>query len=145
MIEIDIANYTPFRALIGGFFIGAAVILYFISTGRIAGVSGIVDNVLIKAQNRLSNLLFLGGLVLGPLIYSLIVQNNIPFTMTSSFPLIIIGGLFVGIGTKIGSGCTSGHGGCGISRFSIRSIIATISFILLAMITVFVLKLLELT
>ena len=144
MIEIDIANFTPFPALIGGFFIGFAVILFFICTGRLAGVSGIVNNALSTKENRVFNLLFLVGLVFGPLVYSLLVQTKIPFSMTSSFPLIIIGGFLVGFGTKIGSGCTSGHGICGISRFSIRSIIATIFFIFLAMVTVFLLKLLGL-
>ena len=70
------------------------------------------------------------------------LQIDLPFDMTSSVPIIIFGGLMVGIGTKIGSGCTSGHGICGISRFSIRSIVATITFIIIAMITVALLKLL---
>ena len=74
------------------------------------------------------------GLVLGPLVYSLLTNIENSLSMTSSLPLIIIGGFFVGFGTKIGSGCTSGHGICGISRFSVRSILATISFIFLAMI-----------
>ena len=145
MIDIDTVNFSPLSAFIGGLFIGFAVILYFISTGRIAGVSGIVNNVLLNAKHRLSNLLFLLGLVLGPVVYSLILNNEIPFIMTSSIPLIILGGILVGLGTKIGSGCTSGHGVIGISRFSIRSIVATIIFIIFAMATVLILKLLGLT
>ena len=144
MINIDTVNFTPFSAFVGGIFIGVAVIFYFISTGRLAGVSGIVNNFLTKPQNRSSNFLFLVGLVIGPIFYSLISKNDISFSMTPSIPLIVLGGILVGYGTKIGSGCTSGHGICGISRFSIRSIVATISFILLAMITVFLLKLLGL-
>tara|TARA_B100001964_G_scaffold190811_1_gene212963 strand:+ start:49 stop:486 length:438 start_codon:yes stop_codon:yes gene_type:complete len=142
MITIDTMNFTPFSAFSGGILIGIAVILFFISTGRLAGVSGIVNNTLTNTTNWLSNFLFLIGLILGPTAYMLILNKDIPFIITSSIPLIIIGGILVGLGTKIGSGCTSGHGICGISRFSIRSLVATITFILVAMITVVILKLL---
>ena len=142
MITIDSTNFTPFSAFTGGLLIGIAVILFFISTGRLAGVSGIVNNTLTNTKNWLSNFLFLVGLVLGPSVYVLILNNDIVFSMTSSLPLIIIGGILVGFGTKIGSGCTSGHGICGISRFSVRSIVATITFMIIAMITVALLKLL---
>ena len=142
MITIDTMNFTPFSAFSGGILIGIAVILFFISTGRLAGISGIVNNTLSNTKNWLSNFLFLIGLILGPTAYVLILNKEIPFFITSSFPLIIIGGILVGLGTKIGSGCTSGHGICGISRFSVRSIVATITFILVAMITVVLLKLL---
>jgi len=142
MITIDTINFTPFSAFSGGLLIGIAVILFFISTGRLAGVSGIVNNTLTNTQNWLSNFLFLVGLVLGPSVYVLILNKDIAFSMTSSLPLIIIGGILVGFGTKIGSGCTSGHGICGISRFSVRSIVATITFMIIAMITVVLLKLL---
>ena len=142
MITIDTLNFTPISAFSGGILIGIAVILFFISTGRLAGVSGIVNNTLTNTKNWLSNFLFLVGLVLGPSFYVLILNNDIVFSMTSSLPLIIIGGILVGFGTKIGSGCTSGHGICGISRFSVRSIVATITFMIIAMITVALLKLL---
>ena len=142
MITIDTINFTPFSAFSGGLLIGIAVILFFISTGRLAGVSGIVNNTLTNTQNWLSNFLFLVGLVLGPSIYVFILNKDIAFSMTSSLPLIIIGGILVGFGTKVGSGCTSGHGICGISRFSVRSIVATITFMIIAMITVVLLKLL---
>ena len=142
MITVDTMNFTPFSAFSGGLLIGIAVILFFISTGRLAGVSGIVNNTLTNTQNWLSNFLFLVGLVLGPSAYVLILKKDIAFSMTSSLPLIIIGGILVGFGTKIGSGCTSGHGICGISRFSVRSIVATITFMVIAMITVALLKLL---
>ena len=141
MITIDIMNFTPLSAFSGGILIGIAVILFFISTGRLAGISGIVNNTLTNTKNWLSNILFLIGLILGPIFFAFLLNKEIPFFMTSSLPLIIIGGILVGFGTKIGSGCTSGHGICGISRFSIRSIVATITFIVLAMITVVLLKL----
>ena len=142
MISIDIVNFTPIPSFIGGLLIGMAVILFFISNGRLAGVSGIVHNSLTTSQNRAVNLLFLFGLILGPIIFMIFTQSRIPFSMTTSIPIIIFGGLLVGIGTKIGSGCTSGHGICGISRFSVRSIVATITFMIIAMITVALVKLL---
>jgi len=130
MISIDFANFTPFSAFLGGILIGIAVILFFVSNGRLAGVSGIVNDSLTSSRNRTVNLLFLFGLILGPIIFMIFTQSTIPFSITTSIPIIIFGGLLVGIGTKIGNGCTSGHGVCGISLFSIRSIIATVLFIL---------------
>ena len=140
---IDVINFTPYSSLIGGLIIGVAVVLFFITTGRLAGISGIVSSTLEKNENKFSNLLFIIGLVLGPLVFIFFSKNDVVFKMTSSIPLIIIGGLLVGAGTKIGRGCTSGHGICGISRFSMRSILATIIFMIFAMITVFFLQLLE--
>tara|TARA_B100000678_G_scaffold10825_1_gene8785 strand:+ start:51 stop:482 length:432 start_codon:yes stop_codon:yes gene_type:complete len=142
---IDVINFTPYSSLIGGLIIGVAVVLFFITTGRLAGISGIVSSTLEKNENKFSNLLFIIGLVLGPLVFIFFSQNDVVFKMTSSIPLIIVGGLLVGAGTKIGRGCTSGHGICGISRFSTRSILATIIFMIFAMITVFFLQLLEIS
>ena len=142
---IDVINFTPYSSLIGGLIIGVAVVLFFITTGRLAGISGIVSSTLEKNENKFSNLLFIIGLVLGPLVFIFFSKNDVVFKMTSSIPLIIIGGLLVGLGTKMGRGCTSGHGICGISRFSMRSILATIIFMILAMITVFFLQLLEIS
>ncbi len=142
---IDLINFTPYSSLIGGLIIGFAVVLFFITTGRLAGISGIVSSTLEKNENKFSNLLFIIGLILGPLFYIFFSKNDVVFKMTSSIPLIIVGGLLVGLGTKIGRGCTSGHGICGISRFSIRSIVATIIFMIFAMITVFFLQLLEIS
>ena len=142
---IDFTNFTPYSSLIGGLIIGVAVVLFFITTGRLAGISGIVSSTLEKNENKFSNLLFIIGLVLGPLVFIFFSKNDVVFKMTSSIPLIIVGGLLVGLGTKIGRGCTSGHGICGISRFSTRSILATIIFMIFAMITVFFLQLLEIS
>ena len=142
---IDLINFTPYSSLIGGLIIGFAVVLFFVTTGRLAGISGIVSSTLEKNENKFSNLLFIIGLVLGPLIFVFFSENDVEFKITSSIPLIIIGGLLVGLGTKIGRGCTSGHGICGISRFSMRSILATIIFMIFAMITVFFLQLLEIS
>ena len=142
---IDLINFTPYSSLIGGLIIGFAIVLFFITTGRLAGISGIVSSTLEKNENKFSNLLFIIGLVLGPLVFIFFSKNDLVFKMTSSIPLIIIGGLLVGLGTKVGRGCTSGHGICGISRFSTRSILATIIFMIFAMITVYFLQLLEIS
>ena len=133
---MNIVNFTPFSAFAGGLIIGIAVVLFFIGNGRIAGVSGIASNFFTSKKNRIDNLLFLIGLVVGPIIFSIFINNEIPFSITDSFPIIIFAGLLVGIGTRVSSGCTSGHGICGIGRFSLRSIIATITFISTGIVTV---------
>jgi uncharacterized membrane protein YedE/YeeE len=133
---MNVINFTPLSAFVGGIIIGLAVILFFVGNGRLAGVSGIVNDTLVSKQNRTDNFLFVVGLVLGPIFYTFLTKINIPFLITSSLPIIISAGLLVGIGTKIGSGCTSGHGICGISRLSLRSITATIIFMITAIITV---------
>ena len=132
-----IVNFTPLSAFTGGLLIGFAVFLFFIFNGRIAGVNSIASETILKDQNRYDNLLFLIGLVIGPILFSF-SGNEIESVLTSSLPLLILGGLLVGVGTKIGNGCTSGHGVCGISRFSIRSITATIVFILTGVFTVLI-------
>ena len=133
---MNVINFTPQSAFAGGIIIGLAVILFFIGNGRLAGVSGIVNNALVSKQNRSDNFLFIAGLVLGPIFYVFFTKNNIPFFITSSLPIIITAGFLVGIGTKVGKGCTSGHGICGISLLSLRSIVATIIFMITAIITV---------
>ena len=133
---MNIVNFTPQSAFVGGIIIGLAVIIFFIGNGRLAGISGIVNNAFVSKQNRTDNFLFIIGLVLGPIFYEFFTKNNIPFLITTSLPIIIIAGFLVGVGTKVGRGCTSGHGICGISLLSIRSIIATIIFMIAAIITV---------
>jgi hypothetical protein len=134
---MSIINFTPISAFIGGLLIGFAAFLFFIFNGRIAGVSSIASDSINKNQNKFDNILFLSGLIIGPILYSL-SGKEIESVLTNSIPLLIFGGLLVGVGTKIGNGCTSGHGVCGISRFSIRSIVATITFILTGVITVLI-------
>ena len=133
---MNIVNFTPQSAFVGGIIIGLAVIIFFIGNGRLAGISGIVNATLVSKQNRTDNFLFIVGLVLGPIFYVFFTKIDIPFLITSSLPIIITAGFLVGIGTKIGRGCTSGHGICGISLLSLRSITATIIFMITAIITV---------
>ena len=133
-------NFTPLSALTGGLIIGCAVALYFYTTGRLAGISGIFANAFTSKSNRSSNLLFLLGLVVGPLGYFYLTKTPVNFEITNSYIFIIIAGFLVGLGTRMGGGCTSGHGICGISRISVRSIIATVTFIFTGMLTVFILQ-----
>ena len=135
---MNIINFTPISALTGGLLIGLSVALFFILNGRMIGISGIASNLLISKNNRIDNFLFLVGLILGPLIYNLISLKEINISISSSLILLIIGGSLVGFGTRLSSGCTSGHGISGISRFSLRSIIATITFMLVGILTVLI-------
>ena len=135
---MNIVNFTPVSALTGGLLIGLSVAVFFILNGRMIGISGIASNFLVSKNNRIDNFLFLVGLILGPLIYNLISGKEINISISNSLILLIIAGTMVGFGTRLGSGCTSGHGISGISRFSLRSIIATITFMLVGIITVLV-------
>ena len=135
---MNIVNFTPISALTGGLIIGFSVFLFFILNGRMTGVSGIASNFLILKNNRIDNLLFLIGLILGPLIYSYFTNQKIEISITNSLFLLIGGGILVGLGTRISGGCTSGHGISGVGRFSLRSIIATITFMIVGILTVLI-------
>ena len=138
---MTIINFTPLEAFVGGLIIGLSVVLFYVANGRIAGISGIINNSIFSKINRLDNILFIIGLILGPILYKLIVNPNINFNISPSVPLLILAGLLVGAGTKIGSGCTSGHGICGISRFSKRSFVATFIFMISAIVTLLITRL----
>ena len=135
---MNIVNFTPVTALTGGLLIGLSVALFFILNGRMIGISGIASNFLVSKNNRIENFLFLAGLILGPLIYNLISGKEINISISNSLILLIIAGAMVGFGTRLSSGCTSGHGISGISRFSLRSIIATITFMIVGILTVLI-------
>ena len=135
---MSIINFTPAAAFFGGLIIGLSVIIFFILNGRMIGISGIASNFLNERKNRTDNSLFLLGLILGPLIYKFYTKQQIDISISSSLILLIFAGLLVGIGTRISGGCTSGHGISGIGRFSLRSIIATITFMIVGILTVFI-------
>ena len=135
---MNIINFTPITALTGGLLIGLSVALFFVLNGRMIGVSGMASNFLISKENRIENLFFLVGLILGPSIYTLFLGQEIQITISNSLFLLIGGGALVGFGTRLSSGCTSGHGISGISRFSLRSIIATITFMIVGILTVLI-------
>ncbi len=135
---MNIVNFTPVIATLGGILIGLAVGVFFLFNGRLVGISGIAANALTEKNNRFDNILFLLGLVIGPILYSLFTKNEINITISNSFILLIFAGLLVGIGTRISGGCTSGHGISGIGRFSLRSIVATITFMIVGILTVLI-------
>jgi len=135
---MNIINFTPVSAFTGGVIIGLAVVVFFLLNGRLVGISGIATNALTEKNNRFDNFLFLVGLIIGPILYTLFTSKQINVTISNSYILLIIAGLLVGLGTRISGGCTSGHGISGIGRFSLRSIIATITFMIVGIITVFV-------
>jgi len=135
---MTIVNFTPYSALIGGIIIGLAVVIFFLFNGRLVGISGIAANALNQKERRIDNILFLVGLIIGPILYSLISNKEINISISNSLPLLIVEGLLVGIGTRISGGCTSGHGISGIGRFSLRSIIATITFMVVGILTVLI-------
>ncbi len=135
---MNIINFTPISALLGGIIIGFAVLLFFLFNGRLIGISGIASNFITQQDKRFDNFLFLIGLVLGPFVYKILSNKEIELVISNSYILLIIAGLLVGFGTRISGGCTSGHGISGLSRFSLRSIIATVTFILVGVITVLI-------
>jgi len=135
---MTIVNFTPYSALIGGIIIGLSVVIFFLFNGRLVGISGIAANALNQKERRIDNILFLVGLIIGPILYALISNKEINISISNSLPLLIVAGLLVGIGTRISGGCTSGHGISGIGRFSLRSIIATITFMVVGILTVLI-------
>lgn len=139
-MTVDWANFTPWTALAGGVLIGAAASLFVLLNGRIAGISGLLASLLEPgAEGRDEKLLFLLGLLLAPLPWVLFGRLPVLEFQSGWFGLLIAG-LLVGIGTRYGSGCTSGHGVCGISRLSARSIVATLAFMAAGFGTVYVLR-----
>lgn len=127
--------------LVGGLMIGSSAALYLFFNGQIAGISGILGSLIDQPTRALrsSKFAFLVGLIFGPAIFIRSIFD-VTLTMTDQLPLIIIGGLLVGFGTRLGSGCTSGHGVCGISRLSLRSITATCCFMGVAALVVYLIR-----
>ena len=139
---MNIVNFTPIPAFTGGLIIGLAVVVFFLLNGRLVGISGIASNALTEKENKFDNLLFLLGLIIAPIIYSIFSNGGVNISISNSYVLMIAAGLLVGIGTRISGGCTSGHGISGIGRFSLRSIVATITFMIVGILTVYIKNLL---
>ena len=132
-------HFTPLSAAIGGVLIGLSVALLWLGIGRIAGISGILGAILRPQRGDVAwRVAFLGGLVLAPLLYRLAGGELPVIAMTSSASAIVAGGLLVGFGTRLGGGCTSGHGVCGMARLSPRSFAATLLFVASGVATVFI-------
>ncbi len=139
-MTIDWINFTPWTALAGGVLIGAAAGLFVVLNGRIAGISGLLASLLERgAEGRGEKALFLLGILLAPLCWLLMAELPAAEFQTNWLGLLAAG-LLVGFGTRYGSGCTSGHGVCGISRLSPRSIVATLAFMAAGFATVFVMR-----
>ena len=134
-------NFTPLSATAGGVLIGISVTLLLLFNGRIGGVSGIMNGALFAPKgDRIWRLTFLAGLVLGVFVFHLLAPD---FTvLRQGYPLLLLGlgGFLIGFGTRMGGGCTSGHGICGIANLSIRSLIATLTFMATGMITVYTIR-----
>jgi uncharacterized membrane protein YedE/YeeE len=131
------AHFTPLSAAIGGGLIGLSAVVLMLLTGRIAGISGIFGGLLnFKSDDRDWRIAFIAGLILAPLIAGWIGHAMPTPKLPASWTVIIVAGLLVGFGTRFGSGCTSGHGICGVARLSSRSIAATVIFMLTAIATV---------
>lgn len=140
IMQIDSAHFTPWTSLAGGILIGAAAGALILVNGRIAGISGILGGLIEGVENDLDwRVAFLLGLVAAPLVWGLVA--HLPEAkIDASFAVVALAGAFVGVGTRLGSGCTSGHGVCGLSRLSVRSLAATITFMAIGMGTVYVLR-----
>ncbi|MCB5161891.1 YeeE/YedE family protein [Marinomonas algarum] len=124
-----------FNPLVGGLLIGLTATVYMLTIGKVIGISGILSQLLFSKE-RFLPFLFIAGLIIGGSAYGVFTEQTVPFPEVRSPWLLIISGLLVGYGTRLGGGCTSGHGVCGISRFSPRSIVATLTFMATAIITV---------
>lgn len=140
MIVIDWNTFTPWSALAGGALIGIAAGMFVLLNGRVAGISGIIGGLLKPARGDVAwRMAFIGGLLIAPLTYALVAALPMP-QIDAGYGALVLAGLLVGIGTRYGSGCTSGHGVCGLSRLSPRSLAATAAFMAAGFITVFVIR-----
>ncbi len=139
---MEINNFTPFSALAGGLLIGLSAVFLLLSSGRIAGISGLVQGALINesTQRRGQCILFLAGLIGGALLYRMSPGAITSITLEAPMILLVTGGILTGFGTSLGSGCTSGHGICGLARKSTRSLVATIVFMTSGIATVYCLR-----
>ena len=139
-MHIDWNSFTPWSALAGGALIGLAAALFLLLNGRIAGISGVLGGLLVPKRGDIAwRVAFIAGLVLAPVVY-LAVAAWPATQIDASWPALIAAGLLVGVGTRYGGGCTSGHGVCGLSRLSPRSLAATLAFMAAGFATVFVLR-----
>ncbi|WP_374444780.1 YeeE/YedE family protein [Providencia sp.] len=135
-MSIDWVNFTPVSAAIGGVLIGVAVAILLVFNGRIAGISGILGGILKPVKGDTAwKVAFILGIIISPLLFMWVAYTP-EVNIAASTPVLIIAGLLVGFGTRLGSGCTSGHGICGMARFFRRSIVAVLIFMVVAFVTV---------
>lgn len=136
-------NFTPYTSLAGGILIGISASILMYLNGRIAGISGIVSGIFNNptSSEKAWRTAFVAGLIGGAFVYAYFFPISIAPREHITTSLLVVGGLIVGVGTAMGGGCTSGHGICGMSRFSLRSITATMAFLISGIVTVYVVKL----
>jgi uncharacterized membrane protein YedE/YeeE len=142
-MTIDWSNFTPWTSLAGGILLGVSSALFILLNGRILGISGIIGGLIPpKRSDSVWRLSFLAGIFLSPWIFKLAMPAALLTTprIDANLALLVIAGLLVGCGTRYGSGCTSGHGVCGLARLSPRSLVATLSFMIAGFATVFVMR-----
>lgn len=142
-MQIDWLHFTPWTSLLGGVLLGVAAGALFLNSGRILGITGIVEGLLKPMSGDTSwRLAFLLGLFAAPLVAKLLLPAELIHAprIDANWTMVITAGLLVGFGTRWGAGCTSGHGICGLSRFSLRSLVATLSFMGTGFVTVFVVR-----
>jgi uncharacterized protein len=140
-MQIDWLSFTPIPSLLGGIILGVAAALYVLFHGRILGISGIISGLLHpKSGDRAWRMALILGLLTAPLLAALFFEIRPIVEVEADWLAVVIAGLLVGFGTQYGSGCTSGHGICGLSRLSPRSLVATVSFMTAGFLIVFVLR-----
>lgn len=139
-MTIDWTHFTPWTSLAGGLLLGLASALFILLNGRILGISGIVGGLLRPARGDTGwRLAFLAGLLAAPLLYFMVAGPTTP-RIDAGWGTLVVAGLLVGVGTRYGSGCTSGHGVCGLSRLSPRSLAATLAFMGAGFVTVYLVR-----
>ncbi len=139
-MTIDWNSFTPWTALSGGALIGIAAAMFVLLNGRIAGISGVLGGLLTPHRGDVAwRVAFVGGLIVAPLLYTVLFGRPTALIDTS-YGALVVAGLLVGVGTRYGSGCTSGHGVCGLSRLSPRSLAATGTFMAAGFATVYVIR-----
>ncbi len=139
---MTVTEFTPIASTIGGAMIGASAIILLLYTGRIAGISGIVGRLLPPFEERsaLQAAGFIVGLLAAPTLFALVTRSPVQQTVSDNLPLLAAAGLLVGLGAALSGGCTSGHGVCGLARLSMRSLVATLTFMAAGFATVFVVR-----
>lgn len=134
-------EFTPIEALVGGGLIGVAAVMLMALNGRVAGISGIVGGLFSTGADDLGwRVAFIAGLIAAPLLYGFGAGGVPEITIQASTPMMVVAGLLVGFGSRLGTGCTSGHGVCGVARMSRRSLAATVTFMASGVATVFVVR-----
>ena len=139
-MTIDWNNFTPWASLAGGILLGLASAIFILVNGRILGISGIIGGLLRPTSGDVGwRLAFVLGMLVAPLLY-LLLAGPVAVRIDASWATLVVAGLLVGVGTRFGSGCTSGHGVCGLSRLSPRSLVATLAFMGAGFVTVYLMR-----